>query len=302
MNEPVQWALYEGLISPQVAVRMRDGIHELARTFPAEMMSRMRWAFCDEWRTDLLFHSLLLNVQHTDIVIWRDDLRRAAEQGCEVFSAVPVADDLAPALPQLWLRQRAGGELLQNVATTRQLFELPEDCQLEQRWVAPSLGVGEDGKATGRIGLTLGFTFYALAPESPLPYLRFFPPLYPGDLPVGPMLPLIAGLEFMRQEIVVREPSPLPRQQRRWLERKDKPVPNISTVTLRRRTNGQSPATTPESIPAEWSCQWLVRGHWRQQYHPSNGERRPKFIAPYLKGPDDKPLKTPAERVFMVKR
>ena len=52
----------------------------------------------------------------------------------------------------------------------------------------------------------------------------------------------------------------------------------------------------------EYSCQWLVSGHWRQQFYPSTKEHRPVWIDPYVKGPDDKPFKVPRETVFRVVR
>lgn len=54
--------------------------------------------------------------------------------------------------------------------------------------------------------------------------------------------------------------------------------------------------------PVEWSCQWIVCGHWRRQFHPSTGERAPMWIVPHVKGPADKPLKTPRPTVFAVVR
>ncbi|MSS45275.1 hypothetical protein FYJ43_04285 [Cutibacterium sp. WCA-380-WT-3A] len=35
----------------------------------------------------------------------------------------------------------------------------------------------------------------------------------------------------------------------------------------------------------------VVRGHWRQQWYPSSGEHRPRWIHSYLKGPDGAPVK-----------
>src|SRR5581483_3990803 len=52
----------------------------------------------------------------------------------------------------------------------------------------------------------------------------------------------------------------------------------------------------------EWQFQWLVRGHWRQQFHPKAGRHVPRWIAPYMKGPHDKPKKTPKPMVFSVRR
>src|SRR5260370_30883058 len=46
----------------------------------------------------------------------------------------------------------------------------------------------------------------------------------------------------------------------------------------------------------EWSCQWVVRGHWRQQAcGPEQSERRPLSVSAYRKGTQDQPPKpTPA--------
>lgn len=41
----------------------------------------------------------------------------------------------------------------------------------------------------------------------------------------------------------------------------------------------------------EFSHRWIVQGHWRNQaYGEGRALRRPKWIAPYVKGPEDKPL------------
>ncbi len=69
-------------------------------------------------------------------------------------------------------------------------------------------------------------------------------------------------------------------------------------VTLRRAQN--SAATTPEAT--DWSCRWIVSGHWRNQWCPSTETHRATWIAPYVKGPDDKPLHTPGAKLFVVKR
>jgi hypothetical protein len=54
--------------------------------------------------------------------------------------------------------------------------------------------------------------------------------------------------------------------------------------------------------PVDWSCQWLVQGHWRNQYHPSDQSHKPMFIQSYVKGPEDKPFKAPRERIFAAVR
>lgn len=75
---------------------------------------------------------------------------------------------------------------------------------------------------------------------------------------------------------------------------------NVSVITLRRAES--SPSSINVTGPTDWSCQWLVRGHWRQQFYRSTSERRPLWIEPYVKGPEDKPFKLPNETVFQVNR
>lgn len=71
-------------------------------------------------------------------------------------------------------------------------------------------------------------------------------------------------------------------------------------VALRRRTPSGVSGEGERSV--DWQCQWLVRGHWRRQFYPKANRNVPIFIEPYMKGPDDKPLKVPAPTVFAVTR
>jgi len=75
--------------------------------------------------------------------------------------------------------------------------------------------------------------------------------------------------------------------------------PLIHVVHLRRASHE---GHADDVAPVEWSCRWIVRGHWRQQFYRSTGEYKPIFILPHIKGPESKPLRTPAERVFAVVR
>lgn len=106
---------------------------------------------------------------------------------------------------------------------------------------------------------------------------------------------------FMNQRILVAKQERSPRATRRRLEREGVDDALIRVVQLRR----SHPDTTagPEHDAVEWSCQWVVSGHWRQQACGENhAERRPVFVLPHIKGPSDKPLKAPADRVFAVTR
>jgi hypothetical protein len=91
------------------------------------------------------------------------------------------------------------------------------------------------------------------------------------------------------------------RSARRRLEKANLvPIPEIKVVTLRRYLYRDKQTGVVKLI--EWDHQWPVRGHWRQQWYPSEQAYRPKFVMPYIKGPQDKPFKDPTGRLFAVVR
>ena len=66
-------------------------------------------------------------------------------------------------------------------------------------------------------------------------------------------------------------------------------MPTIEIVQLRR-----TESTTPEhgsGIERHYTMRFIVHGHFRNQYYPSRGAYAPKWIASYVKGPKDAPLK-----------
>lgn len=75
----------------------------------------------------------------------------------------------------------------------------------------------------------------------------------------------------------------------------------VRVIALRKRVYPQNASHAAEEA-VEWSCRWLVRGHWREQWYPSLGIHQPKWILPYVKGPEDKPLRPPRATVFAVVR
>ncbi|EHB48720.1 hypothetical protein MycrhDRAFT_5561 [Mycolicibacterium rhodesiae JS60] len=79
--------------------------------------------------------------------------------------------------------------------------------------------------------------------------------------------------------------------------------PNPSRVTI---VELRRPISPPRDHDAEsgdrhYQRRWWVSGHWRQQVcGPNNTQRRPTWIAPYVKGPDGAPLT--ADRVHVWRR
>lgn len=112
-----------------------------------------------------------------------------------------------------------------------------------------------------------------------------------------------ACITFMNQRILVRHGERPPRATRKRLEREGWTHEQLIQVVTLRRSSEQEQPRERSGEPVEWSCQWVVRGHWRQQACGEGySERRPVFVLPYVKGDPDKPLKAPAERVFAVVR
>lgn len=87
-----------------------------------------------------------------------------------------------------------------------------------------------------------------------------------------------------------------PRPERRRLAR-DGVEPrqmDVQVVRLRRPRSEEGESGEPDGEGRSWSHRWLVGGHWRWQPYGKGRElRRLTYIAPYVKGPADKPLRTP---------
>lgn len=108
-----------------------------------------------------------------------------------------------------------------------------------------------------------------------------------------------ALLTFLHQRLLIREERQVPRQWRRRNRRDSWARDGVTIIKLRlvERLKG-----TGALVPVEWTCRWLVSGHWRQQWYASTRRHRPVWITPYIKGPEDKPLKEPRGLLFAVVR
>ena len=83
----------------------------------------------------------------------------------------------------------------------------------------------------------------------------------------------------------IETPTTTGRGERRRVQRE---LPGLRVLQL---GTGSKPTRSDEPGTVDWTHRWLVRGHWRQQPHGFNRQlRRLKWIDPYVKGPEDKPL------------
>lgn len=113
---------------------------------------------------------------------------------------------------------------------------------------------------------------------------------------------ILAAKTWLGQRVVVSVSGHIERHRRKQIAREhDAHVSDVKIIQLR-RAESRPHEHDPNGDPVEWSCRWIVNGHWRNQYHQSNGKHELKYILPYVKGPADKPLKVPGKQVYLVNR
>lgn len=88
--------------------------------------------------------------------------------------------------------------------------------------------------------------------------------------------------------VIDHTPADLDRPTRRRAQRSGVPS-DLVIIDIRRPEPADSTPTGDHDVA--WSHRWIVSGHWRNQPHgPGRELRRPTWIAPHIKGPDDKDL------------
>lgn len=112
----------------------------------------------------------------------------------------------------------------------------------------------------------------------------------------------IAAGAFLRTKLPQIESTPIERHVRKRIERSGIDAgSSVDVVMLRKRETGICESNTSQTF-REWQHQWIVGAHIRQQWYASKGLHLPIVIAPYFKGPQDKPIKAPPAKVFAVTR
>jgi predicted DNA-binding transcriptional regulator len=117
-----------------------------------------------------------------------------------------------------------------------------------------------------------------------------------------------AGNLWIQQKILVKNPRSMERHARKRLDKEKghlRPLSDVQIIQLRRREVVALSTRPANGEAVDWKCRWIVggtQGFWRNQWYPSKGYHQPKHIDPFIKGPDDKPLKVPTHRVYSVNR
>lgn len=82
---------------------------------------------------------------------------------------------------------------------------------------------------------------------------------------------------------------------------KTKKPPKVKIISLRKHST-KATNNNGDPTPANFDYRFIVKGHWRMQpYGPGRKRVRPVWIAPYIKGPEDKPLRV-VDKVYHLKR
>lgn len=274
------------VMTPEMALACRDGLIRMWKENPARLSECFRWKH-DKDGPEELAEAVCKNAARAEVLIWKKDIFLAAVSGADSFLGQTPSAAGVSFRPSIW---NFTPFLLCSEEMCGQ-FEVPR-------------------------GTHIG-SFHIHADSSRVAFVAEFAPIQPGASPafrawaaceysapiesVGLSM-LTAAAKFLDTDFVGKERASLPRHLRRAAELgRRPPLPEINTVTLRRAWRDDD-KPKGDGEPREWSCQWIVGGHWRNQWYPSKAEWKPKYIAPYLKGDPDKPLREPKGPVYCVTR
>jgi hypothetical protein len=293
---------------------MRDGLYSMLRKYPVDVVRESIWDLCDEKRSKLLVARALYSIPRSEIVIWKNDLYNAAGSGAKEFCKTKFVRT-SPFPPQLWFLEK--GFLVETEKDKDQFcrfFQVERSSHVQGFLAWHAAGVSSVNGAvkgfqegfipaeqfTGREGITFGVVFARIFPDGKsIPMFRFLPAIFDGDEVYAAYASFIARMKFMEIELVSKQAVKLSRGYRRRLQREQRPLPNISTISLRRYAQDSSGKS---SGLKDWQCSWFVKGHWRKQWYPSKDEHQVIYIEPFVKGPKDKPLRPPHESLYVVNR
>jgi hypothetical protein len=110
----------------------------------------------------------------------------------------------------------------------------------------------------------------------------------------------VALAHFSSQRIVRLNAKHLDRATRRRIP-EWKPAEVLAVEFLRRVDYPEREDGHHEEGRREWASRWIVAGHWRNQWYPTEQRHKPKWIEAYVKGPADKPVKA-STKLFAVVR
>jgi hypothetical protein len=93
---------------------------------------------------------------------------------------------------------------------------------------------------------------------------------------------------LMNQAVTSSDTVAADRASTRRIERAGEIAKTVRVITLRHHSAVDPNAD--DSAGREYRHRWIVRGHWRNQWYPTQDRHVPIWIAPHVKGPETAPL------------
>jgi hypothetical protein len=234
--------------------------------------------------------------QTAKIVLWSQTTYDLVQQAMPMaYEEKPTPDEIEIE-PQIWLVQPYIEYKASDDFANR--YGVPQPCELEALLVLPSDTQTDHGP--GRMISIIGL-FVRPSKDCPI-VMRHLAHILPGE-PLGATAPIdlfvFSGLDFLTQKFVSLEPPPRPEKRRLEKAHRNKRLPDVRSVLLRKPETRKSQEAGGES---HYSVQFFVTRHLRKQWYPSKNGHRPKWIEPYIKGPDNAPFKPPTRSIYQANR
>lgn len=130
-----------------------------------------------------------------------------------------------------------------------------------------------------------------------LPYGLTYPDDFEEESWRGLAQSVLTMFSFLNSPYIPKVQHRPSRAARREAHRLGKPLDEdyVTFVVLRRPEYRRHKSEDEQSV--DWKHRWLVNGHVRAQWYPSEQAHRLIWIAPYLKGPEDAPMLNHAYKV-----
>lgn len=213
-------------------------------------------------------------------LFWIDsDFTDLAEYAAGKLPDVTISRDLMPSTDGLLVWSRP--------ATSRQITAASWTANSDgwQLVNYRTVGGGLDGKPLQRLREHVGW----LAPMSTLQVHEQH--VLPGDHPAKALL---AAWLLIGQQAAEVTKADVDKAVRKTYARTNRPAPEVRIVRIRAdfSTTPTSTRSAPGDSGRSQTNRFWVSGHWRNQPHgPNSALRRPVYINPFLRGPDDAPIK-----------
>jgi len=236
---------------------------------------------------------LIKNISEAQIHIWKDRIFSAAIRGHEVFMGeLPGRYDLTPSTEIHFI---GGDFVVRNLPDM--IIGIQGEWQLHCVVIKKYTDFGIRG---------LHCTFVCLRKGAGLAgdkRICIFGNFVEEGVMCPPSLTVIFAMNrFMHSKIITLDEVNSNHRQRKDNRNRGVTDTNpVRVISLRRRER-PTHENSGDATSVDWSCQWLVSGHWRKLHQPRkwDGEQF-VYIQPYVKGPEDKPLRV-SKPIYSVNR